>query len=57
MNAKATMPANLDKVASEIADAARNAYSNSEADHFFEEVTESARYYEQFFAEEQTRSE
>jgi hypothetical protein len=57
MNAKAKMPKISDKAVSEIANAARSAYSNSEADKFFEEVIDAARHYEKVFAEEQTRSE
>jgi hypothetical protein len=59
MNAKAKRPRISKQIATEIAGAVQTAYSNGEADKFFEEVIEATRRYQTVFAEtdQQTRTE
>jgi transcriptional/translational regulatory protein YebC/TACO1 len=47
MNAKAKVPKISNKVAAEIADAARKAYANPDMDKFMDEVFEEARKFQQ----------
>jgi hypothetical protein len=59
MKSKAKLPKISKQASAEIADDARKAFSNSEADRFFEEVMEATQHYNKVLTEanQQTRTE